>query len=75
MVIIDGDVYASELLTMLMFRLGWNVFVDANNGLCRVRKEWSEELQAAIDQLQNQRYVHKVEQAQQEINVRLEKER
>ena len=60
---------------MLMFRLGWNVFADANDVLCRVRKEWSEELQAAIDQLQNQRYVQKVEQAQQEINVRLEKER
>ena len=75
MVIIDGDVYASELLTMLMFRLGWNVLTNANDVLYRVRKEWSEELQAAIDQLQNQRYVQKVEQAQQEINVRLEKER
>ena len=66
--------YSSELLTVLMFRLGWNVFADANV-LYRARKEWSEELQAAIDQLQNQRYVQKVEQAQQEINVRLEKER
>ena len=75
MLIIDGGVYSSELLTMLMFRLDWNVFADTNDGLCRVRKEWSEELQAAIDQLQNQRYVQKVEQAQQEINVRLEKER